>query len=37
MALGRGSYVKVVDREGKEGTQIYIVGTIGTQREASEV
>ena len=37
IAPGKGSYVKVVDREGKQGKKMVIVGTIGILREMVEV
>ena len=36
-ALGKGSYVKVVDRGYKQGKKMTIVGSVGTQREKSDV
>ena len=33
---GKGSYVQVVDREGKQGKKLVIVRTIGTQKERAQ-
>ena len=35
-AVGKGSYVKVVDREGKRGQNMVIVGAIGTQKDTAQ-
>ena len=34
---GKGSYVKVVNREGTQGNQMVIIGTISIQKEKAEV
>ena len=34
---GKGSYVKVVDRDGDTGRTVIVVGTIGIQRGKAEV
>ena len=34
---GKGSYVKVVDREGKQGNTMVVVGASGIQTEKAEV
>ena len=37
IALGKGSYVKVVGREGKQGKKMVILGTIGIQKDKTQV